>query len=100
MRHCSICKRLLATGSPNIGPATVFISWGLKSKFYDLIIELKARVAAGVLGSDAFVWVCTTSIRQHDGEGKQRDVRQLGAMVERCDETLLFNDVWDRMVTR
>ena len=98
--EASICACEKALGNPNVGPATVFISWGLISTFVSLVDALERCVAEGLLDPGAFVWVCDTCIRQHEGEGKQRDVGRLDDMVRQCESTLLFNDVWDRTVKR
>ena len=97
---CSVCAHEAARGNPNVGPATVFISWGLVSTFASLIGALKKRVEEGLLEPTACLWVCDTCIRQHEGEAKQRDVGRLDEMVRLCRSTLLFNDVWDRTVKR
>ena len=97
---CSVCAHEAARGNPNVGPATVFISWGLVSTFASLIGALKKRVEVGLLEPTACLWVCDTCIRQHEGEAKQRDVGRLDEMVRLCRSTLLFNDVWDRTVKR
>ena len=97
---CSVCAHEAARGNPNVGPATVFISWGLVSTFASLIGALKKRVEEGLLEPTACLWVCDTCIRQHEGEAKQRDVGRLDEMVRVCQSTLLFNDVWDRTVKR
>ena len=98
--ECSVCAHEAARGNPNVGPATVFISWGLVSTFASLIGALKKRVEEGLLEPTACLWVCDTCIRQHEGEAKQRDVGRLDEMVRLCRSTLLFNDVWDRTVKR
>ena len=100
LAKCSVCKHAAACGDPNVGPATVFLSWGLVSTFASLEAALERRVDDGLLKSTDYIWVCDTCIRQHEGEGKQRDVARLGEMVAQCKGTLLLNDVWDRMSKR
>ena len=100
MAKCSVCKIAAARGDPNVGPATVFVSWGLISTLASLEEALETRVADGLLKPTDYLWVCDTCIRQHEGEGKQRDVARLDDMVRQCESTLLFNDVWDRTVKR
>ena len=101
----SICKCAKAHGNPNVGPATVFLSWGLVSTFVSLVDALEQCVAEGLLDPGAFIWVCDTCIRQHEQDAdqkaaKKRDVDRLDDMVRQCESTLLFNDVWDRTVKR
>ena len=81
MAKCSVCKEAAACGDPNVGPATVFISWGLISTLTSLEEALERRVADGLLKPTDYLWVCDTCIRQHEGEGKERDVARLDDMV-------------------
>ena len=85
-------------GNPNIGRATVFVSWGLTSTVGSLITALEAHMTENDLDASTYFWVCTTSIRQL--EGKDSDVKRLGEMVEMCESTVIYIDVWDRMVKR
>ena len=99
LRTVSYCAHQAARGNPHIGRATVFVSWGLVSSFDSLLDALKAYMAEHDLDPlTTFFWVCDTCIRQL--EGKDVDVPRLGEMVGRCEYTLLFVDVWDRMVAR
>jgi len=65
----------------------VFISWGLVSTLVSLLDALERCAADGRLDPEAFIWVCDSSIRQHERlpsqkAAKMRDVGRLGEMVE------------------
>ena len=61
----SMCMHLLDQGSPNVGPATHFVSWALLQKVPDLTAALEQYVEEQELDpASTFFWICDFSIRQ------------------------------------
>ena len=60
-----MCMHLLDQGSPNVGPATHFVSWALLQKVPDLTAALEQYVEEQELDpASTFFWICDFSIRQ------------------------------------
>ena len=61
----SMCMNLLDQGSPDVGPATHFVSWALLQKVPALTAALEKYVEEQALDpASTFFWICDFSIRQ------------------------------------
>ena len=67
----SHCAFQASQGNPGIGPATIFVSWGLASTLFGILQRLEEYVEEKGLDADkTFFWICDFSIRQAPGPGK------------------------------
>ena len=67
----SHCAFQASQGNPGIGPATIFVSWGLASTLFGILQRLEEYVEEKGLDADkTFFWICDFSVRQTPGPGK------------------------------
>ena len=92
----SWCSQLLERGDPNVGQATVFVSWALTSELAGLVSTLERECASrNDFGDDVFFWICDFSIRQNNAKA---DVGRLGEMVASIGRTVAYIEPWDHPV--
>ena len=92
----SWCSQLLERGDPNVGRATVFVSWALTSELVGLVSTLERECASrDDLGDDVVFWICDFSIRQNNASA---DVGRLGEMVASIGRTVAYIEPWNHPV--
>lgn len=97
LKEASYCAYQAARGNAGeIDLSTMFVSWSLASTLPSLVHTLEAYVTEQGIDPATKFWVCDQSIRQ--SEGKDADVPRLGKVVAANKTTLVFIDVWDKMV--
>ena len=87
----SVCERLQRQGSPEAGPADVFVSWFLATPIATLIDALEVFLQQHSLPAHTYFWVCDFSIHQTDVKS---DLRWLGDCVGSVGHTVLLLEPW------
>ena len=84
-----------------VGRATVFVSWTLGDKPWEILVALRRFVKERDLDPDkTFFWLCNYCIAQNaarDADGNAgAEVKRLGEMVRTIGHTVMFLNPWDQ----
>ena len=94
----SYCSLLAEQGNPDVGCATVFVSWSLASTLSKLHMVLERHLSKNphLNASTTYWWICNFSISQLGGKEQDVDRAMFGGDVVRSiGSTMLYLEPWD-----